>query len=111
MASPGKEKWNGFPISIFWGFGVVGRVFSVFHLFARGGVNDLCTRVLRYPQPPSAKLSRDTQRARASVAQRRCERDSPLHSSRVAEMSSRGFIGEKRDGGRRLEGGEWKIQA
>src|SRR6185437_5217937 len=96
-------------MSIFWGFGVVWRVFSWVHPFARGGVKNLCTRVPRYPRPPSAKLSRDSQRARASVLESRRERDSPLHSSRVAEMSSRGFIGEKRDGGRRFEGGEKQV--
>src|SRR6185437_1398535 len=55
-------------------------------------LENLCTRVPRYRHPPSAKLSRDNQRTRTSVAEDRRKRDSPLHSIRVAEMSSRGFI-------------------
>ena len=72
-------------------------------LHARGGlvVENLSTRVPRNRHPPSAKLSRDSQRTRASVVEQSRERDSPLYSGRVAEMSSRGFIGEEREGVRR----------
>src|SRR6185437_6596693 len=42
--------------------------------FMCGGVKNLCTRVPVFPQLPSAKLSRDKQRARASVVGWRGER-------------------------------------
>src|SRR6185437_15209873 len=85
---------------------VVGRVFSVFHPFARASAKNLCTRVPRYPRLPSAKLSRDNQRTRASVLERRGKRDSPLSSGHERRCHRGGLLGEEQDGGRRVEGGE-----